>query len=94
MKVSDFIFDYFDRVFYSSLTNFKQWRFIHKTQKKWLKNKKKSTINSKNKSSKRFKYSLTAVVHHKVFPNNLQVIDNVRSFIKLYDWNGIDFSAG
>ena len=40
MKVSDFIFDYFDRVFYSSLRNFKQWRFIHKTQKKWLRNKK------------------------------------------------------
>ena len=88
MRANDFVLDYVQLLYY----NFHKINlncggsYIDSTN--WIKNK-KSKINSIiKKDNKSFQY---AVFNHKEIKQDLQRITMIKSFIKKYNWEGINY---
>ena len=89
MRANDFVLDYVQLLYY----NFHKINlncggsYIDSTN--WIKNK-KSKINSIiKKDNKSFQY---AVFNYKEMKQDLQRITMIKSFIKKYNWEGINYS--
>ena len=89
MRANDFVLDYVQLLYY----NFHKINlncggsYIDSTN--WIKNK-KSKINSIiKKDNKSFQY---AVFNYKEIKQDLQRITMIKSFIKKYNWEGINYS--
>ena len=91
MKVSEFVFDNVDSLYYK----------LHKTSlnrggsyidsRKWLKNE-KVTINPKNNDDKCFQYVLTDALNHEQIEEDPQRTTKIKPFIDQYNWKQIDFA--
>ena len=88
MRANDFVLDYVQLLYY----NFHKINlncggsYIDSTN--WIKNKKSKINSTIKKDNKSFQY---AVFNYKEIKQDLQRITMIKSFIKKYNWEGINY---
>ena len=92
MRVSEFVFDNVDSLYYKlhKISLNRGGSYIDSP--KWLKNK-KAIINPKNNDDKCFQYALTVVLNHEQIKKDPQKITKIKPFINQYSWKEIDFPS-
>ena len=92
MRVSEFVFDNIDSLYYKlhKISLNRGGSYIDSP--KWLKNN-KAIINPKNNDDKCFQYALTVVLNHEQIKKDPQKITKIKPFINQYRWKEIDFPS-
>ena len=93
MRGSDFVFDCVESLNYIlHKTDLKRGGLFIETPE-WI-SKKKATINVENYDDDNcFQYSVAVALNYYEIGKNNQRVNNVKSFVEKYDWNGINFLA-
>ena len=93
MKVSNFVFDYVQILYYKRHKINPTCRGSYIDSPDWIKSK-KIIINPINKKySKCFQYVVTLTLNHEEIGKHAERITKIKSFINKYNWEGINFPS-
>ena len=94
MKYSEFVFDFGRLLYYKCHKIIPNHGGSYRGSLDWIKNR-ETTINPANKKdNKYFQYLVTATLNHKEIGKNPEAKTKIKSFMKKYKQEGMNFSSG